>query len=276
MKAVFFAVLFAALVLLLGCSSQPPAGQAPTGKLVLLVSDEEANIGDFSSVNVTFDSARVFFEDENKGFKEMPLNDAKADLVQLIGENALSVGELQLEAGRYSKIELNVKAIEAYLISGDLADVKIPSEKLQITRPFTIDANTETKFVFDIQVVKKGQTYEYNLMPNIAKSGVVGKDLAAGEVKEVKEAKPEKPEEPEAKPPETAGDADGKKSAEAACTESGGTVITSFCCTSAGDFPNSCLIGACGCGPGDSHEVKTCDCGESKCFNGKECIAQGV
>ncbi|MFH1235163.1 MAG: DUF4382 domain-containing protein, partial [Candidatus Diapherotrites archaeon] len=173
MKIVFFGVLFVALVLLLGCASQPPAGQVPTGKLVLLVSDEEANIGDFSSVNVTFDSARIFFEDENKGFKEMPLNGAKADLAQLIGENTVPVGEFQLEAGSYSKIELEVQSIEAVLISGDAADVKIPSEKLIVTKPFTIDANTETRFVFDIQVVKKGQLYEYNLLPNIAKSGVV-------------------------------------------------------------------------------------------------------
>jgi hypothetical protein len=273
MKALFFGVLFAALVLLLGCASQPPAGQVPAGKLVLLVSDEEANIGDFSSVNVTFSSARVFFADENKGFKEMQLNGAQADLAKLIGENALPVGELQLDAGNYSKIELEVNAIEAYLISGELADVKVPSEKLQITMPFTIDANTETKFVFDIQVVKKGQLYEYNLLPNIAKSGVVGKELSAEEVKEVKEAKPEKPG---AKTQEAAEGAEGKKSAEAACTDSGGTVATSLCCTSTGDFPNSCLIGACGCGPDDSHEVQTCDCGESKCFNGKECIARGI
>jgi hypothetical protein len=274
MKTVVFGVLFAVLILLLGCASQPPAGgQAPTGKLVLLVSDEEANIGDFSSVKVTFDSARIFFEDENKGFKEMPLNDAQADLVQLIGETALPVGELQLEAGNYSKIELEVKAIEAYLISGDLADVKVPSEKLMITRPFTIDANTETRFVFDIQVVKKGQTYEYNLLPNIAKSGVVGKDLSAEEVKEVNEAKPETPR---AKHQEAAGGAEGKKSAEASCIESGGTVATALCCTSTADFPNSCLIGACGCGPEDSHEVETCDCGESKCFNGKECIPMDI
>ncbi|MFH1234592.1 MAG: hypothetical protein V1493_03180, partial [Candidatus Diapherotrites archaeon] len=97
----------------------------------------------------------------------------------------------------------------------------------------------------------------------------------AGEVKETEET------EPEEKPPETVsgvspGDQEGKKSAEAACTESGGTAITSLCCTSTGDFPNSCLLGACGCGPGDSHEVETCDCGENKCFNGKECIAQGI
>jgi len=60
--------------------------------------------------------------------------------------------------------------------------------------------------------------------------------------------------------------------AEAACTASGGTVVTGKCCTSASDFPNSCLIGACGCGPNDSKDTKTCDCGLDKCFDGTRCV----
>ena len=58
-----------------------------------------------------------------------------------------------------------------------------------------------------------------------------------------------------------------KISAEQACINSGGTVTTQLCCNSATDFPNTCLIGACGCGPNDSHQVKVCDCGEGKCLD---------
>jgi len=56
-------------------------------------------------------------------------------------------------------------------------------------------------------------------------------------------------------------------SADQACINSGGTVTTQLCCNSATDFPNTCLIGACGCSPDNSHEVKVCDCGEGKCWN---------
>jgi len=59
---------------------------------------------------------------------------------------------------------------------------------------------------------------------------------------------------------------------EQACINFGGTVTTASCCKSMGDFPNSCLIGACGCSPDNSHQVKTCDCGENKCFDGTQCI----
>ncbi len=59
---------------------------------------------------------------------------------------------------------------------------------------------------------------------------------------------------------------------ERACANSGGNVSTSMCCKSASDFPNTCLIGACGCAPDYSHEIKVCDCGPDKCFNGTACV----
>ena len=60
---------------------------------------------------------------------------------------------------------------------------------------------------------------------------------------------------------------------EKGCTLSGGTIGTSLCCKLTSDFPNSCAIGACGCSPANSREVKTCACGEGQCFNGRKCEA---
>jgi len=60
---------------------------------------------------------------------------------------------------------------------------------------------------------------------------------------------------------------------EQACINSGGEALTSLCCQATGDFPNLCLIGPCGCSPDNSHEVRICDCGPDKCFNGSECVS---
>ena len=67
------------------------------------------------------------------------------------------------------------------------------------------------------------------------------------------------------------GEENGK---EQACIASGGNVATSTCCLIVGDFPNTCLTGACGCSPENSHEVKVCECGAGRCFNGTTCVDQ--
>lgn len=56
------------------------------------------------------------------------------------------------------------------------------------------------------------------------------------------------------------------------CLESGGQTITASCCLSTSHFPNTCLIGACGCAPDQSHNIQICDCGPDKCFDGNRCI----
>jgi len=62
-----------------------------------------------------------------------------------------------------------------------------------------------------------------------------------------------------------------QQSAELRCRNSGGTVASALCCASASDYPNTCLIGACGCAPDASHAVSVCDCGDGRCFDGTSC-----
>jgi len=57
------------------------------------------------------------------------------------------------------------------------------------------------------------------------------------------------------------------------CTQSGGTVSTGLCCQAVESFPNTCTIGACGCGPDASHEVAVCICPTNTCFDGERCVA---
>ena len=68
-------------------------------------------------------------------------------------------------------------------MDGEQADVKLPSEKLQLTKPFTVEADSSVSFVFDISVVKKGKG-GYNLLPVVSESGVNGKDVDVEEVEE--------------------------------------------------------------------------------------------
>ena len=150
----------------------------------LLLSDAQADIEDFDELIVDLSSARVFTMDaENEsesGYIEFDIN-ASVDLTQVVGENAISVLQVSLEEGSYSKVELAVSDVRG-TVDGSEADVDVPSERLKIVRPFTIISGETTTFVFDIEVVKKGQNQAYNLLPVIAKSGIVGHDVNVTEV----------------------------------------------------------------------------------------------
>ncbi|WP_367176831.1 DUF4382 domain-containing protein [Haloarcula rubripromontorii] len=186
------------------------------GAFRLLISDQPAAIGDFDSLNVSFSRARIFRaseetedtatetatadptgtatadsteaetpdddadEDADGGFVVRDLDGATVDLTEVVGDRAIGVLDGELEAGRYSKIELYAESVEG-VVDGESVDVKIPSEKLQLTKPFEVVAGESVEFVFDINVVKKGNG-GYNLLPVISESGVAGTDVDVEEV----------------------------------------------------------------------------------------------
>ncbi|MBX0322631.1 DUF4382 domain-containing protein [Halomicroarcula sp. F13] len=213
--------------------------ESTTGTFRLLVSDRPAAIGDFDSLDVTFDEARVFSaesveeteaeseteaeteteteetaeteseteaetesetetdetdeaddgddSDDGEGdFEVFDLDDPTVDLTEVVGDKAVGVLDGRLEAGRYAKIELSVSDVEG-VVDGETVPVKVPSEKLQIVKPFEVTAGEGVEFVFDINVVKKGPN-GYNLLPVISESGVAGRDVEVEEVERSSDA----------------------------------------------------------------------------------------
>ena len=120
-------------------------------------------------------------DDDQPGFEVIDLDGATVDLTQVVGDKAISVFEGGLEEGRYAKLELYAADVEG-IVEGETVEVKIPSGKLQIVKPFEVVAGETLSFVFDINVVKRGQQQEYNLLPVISESGVAGQDVEAEEV----------------------------------------------------------------------------------------------
>lgn len=158
------------------------------GVFQLYISDQPASIDNFQYLNVTLSEVRIYPEnseaandtnstngsDAEEGFETFEAL-ATVDLTQLKGDNATSVLEGELEAGNYSKIELEASNVQAE-IDNSSVKVKLPSGKLQLTKSFTIAPNQTTEFIFDIQVVQRG-TQGYILRPVISQSGTVGEDV---------------------------------------------------------------------------------------------------
>ncbi|MBU0898749.1 MAG: DUF4382 domain-containing protein [Nanoarchaeota archaeon] len=213
-------------------------------------------------------------KEDDKGYIEVLINDS-ADLTKLTSNKIFEILNTELEVGKYTKIELYVTNVETTMNSSEV-EVKIPSGKLMITKNFEITENGTTEFVFDINIVKLG-TGEYNLKPTISESGVVGKDkdIDPDDLEKMCEDEDDEFVDCDELEEETDDEDDENEvSLEEKCTNSGGTVATTLCCESTEDFPNFCLIGACGCAPENSEEINTCDCGEGKCFDGESCVEQ--
>jgi hypothetical protein len=74
--------------------------------------------------------------------------------------------------GEYVKVFLEVSEVSGILWDSDEPpDIKLPSSKLQISKPFTVESGEVTNFVYDLTVVKAGKSGQYILKPQIGQSG---------------------------------------------------------------------------------------------------------
>lgn len=174
-------LIFSIAMIASGCAANGNTSSSDTGELNLYISDRPAEIDNFDYLNVTVSKVRLFAEVENssnESFRSFNISET-VDLTQLKGDNATSVLQESIEAGNYSKMELESSGIAAQ-VNGSSVEVKLPSGKLQLTKSFEVRPNETTEFVFDIQVALRGNQQNnqgYILRPVISQSGVVGKDV---------------------------------------------------------------------------------------------------
>lgn len=167
-------MLLSLLTLVAGACAETIPATAPAKENVnfrFLISDDVNAIGDFTSVNVTISSIGLQQGGESGNWTTITPDITEVDLKPLSGENALEVWSGNITPGEYSKVFIYVSDVRGTLTDNSTANVKLPSEKLQISKPFTVSENETTSFVYDITVVKAGQSGQYILQPQIAQSG---------------------------------------------------------------------------------------------------------
>jgi len=142
-----------------------------------LISDDVNAIEHFEHLYVTISSIGVHQSGESGTWHVLdpepdPDGDGRdgIDLKPLEGENALVIWSGTLPEGEYTKVFIYVDDVTGILADGGETDVKLPSGKLQISKPFTI-ADSMVNFVYDITVVEAGKSGRYILRPQIAQSG---------------------------------------------------------------------------------------------------------
>jgi len=165
--------LFLLAAILPACSSGP--GGSSTN-FRLFVSDQPTEISNFYSVNVTFSQVGVLRSGADNFTNYNISPSVTADLTKLQGDNASAIWSGHVDPGDYTKVFVYVDSVKATLKNADgsagpAADVKLPSNKLQISSPFTVKQDGTVSFVFDITIVKAGQSGQYILQPQVAGSG---------------------------------------------------------------------------------------------------------
>ena len=156
-----------------------PAPVTTTGidNFRLLISDDVNAIEDFEHLYVTITSVGVHQSGESGGWHILDPepnpdgdNVTGIDLKPLVGQNALAIWSGTLPEGEYTKVFIYVESVKGILNGGAELEIKLPSGKLQISKPFTIGDDV-VNFVYDITVIKTGKSDKYILKPQIAQSG---------------------------------------------------------------------------------------------------------
>ena len=155
--------------------------QATGPNFVLLVSDEENAITDFDHLYINISSIGMHLSDgtgnESGQWLEFTPDVTQVDLRPLVDDYAMTIWSGNITDGLYTKVFIYIDDARGILSGSNESEsvaVEIPSHKLQISRPFSVNNVSTTSFVYDITVISTGNEHsgiEYQLIPQVAKSG---------------------------------------------------------------------------------------------------------
>jgi len=145
--------------------------QADQGRMNFYISDEKNAIDDFEHLNVTISKVGFQRGGESGNWTEYDVDNRTVDLTELKGDNATLLQTFDLQSGNYTKVFIHVDDVNGTLTDGNQTDVKLPSSKLQLNENFEVGGGEEFDFVYDITVVKRGNSGSYNIKPVASESG---------------------------------------------------------------------------------------------------------
>lgn len=145
----------------------------------LLISDEVNAIEDFEHLYINISTISMHYKgNSSTKWLEFAPEVNMVDLRPLVGDNALAIWNGEVPSGNYTKVFIHVNNVWGNLTSAlgnKTVQVKLPGNKLQISKPFTVTDGEWTSFVFDIAVIAAGNNSKkdpkYILKPQIAQSG---------------------------------------------------------------------------------------------------------
>ncbi len=170
-------------------SPSPQPGQAPVvvapqpspeGNFVFLISDDVNAIGDFDRVDVSVSKVGLL-QGDSVGWVEFEPQLREVDLTLVPGDKTLEIWRGDVPTGQYTEVFVQVDAVHGILKdTGEEVEIKLPSQKLHISKQFQVTADTLTSFTYDLTVVAAGNTQsgiKYILKPQVDQSGADHKPI---------------------------------------------------------------------------------------------------
>ena len=152
-----------------GPSPQPN----PDGNFVFLISDDVNAIGDFQNLNIAISKIGLQAEGEDSQWIEFAPEIEAVDLTRLQGDKAQEIWRGDVPEGQYTKVFIYVSNVSGILeATGRSISVKLPSDKLQISKSFSVTSGSVVNFVYDVTVVEAGKSGQYIIKPQVGESGV--------------------------------------------------------------------------------------------------------
>ena len=150
----------------------PSPQPSPEGNFVFLISDDVSVIGDFQSLNISITKIGLQVGGEGGQWIELNPEVKGVDLTLLPGDKAQEIWRGNVPEGQYTNVFIHVSDVSGILNeTGRAANVKLPSEKLQISKTFEVTSDSVVSFVYDITVVEAGRSGQYILKPQVGQSG---------------------------------------------------------------------------------------------------------
>ena len=145
----------------------------PDGNFVFLISDEVNAIDKFTNVSVNITKIGIQQNSDSKWIEITPTT-TLVDLTTVPGDATNKIWQGDVPPGNYRQVFVYVDNVTGILkASGQLTEIKLPSQKLHMSIPFSVSDNTVTSFTYDMTVVATGnvQNVKYILKPQIGESG---------------------------------------------------------------------------------------------------------
>ncbi len=145
------------------------------GNFVFLISDEVNAIGDFESLNVSISKVGILLGGDSEQRVEFEPEVSEVDLTLVQGDKTQQIWRGDIPEGQYTNIFIHVTNVRGVLKeTGQTVEIKLPSQKLHLSKPFQITADTVTSFTYDLTVIATGSSQsglKYILKPQIGQSG---------------------------------------------------------------------------------------------------------